>query len=34
MSTDELGGELPGWNEEGPDNEHGEVTAGVAGVLA
>jgi hypothetical protein len=32
--TVELGGDLPGWNEEGPDNEHGEVTAGVAGVLA
>jgi hypothetical protein len=34
VSTDELLGDLPGWNEEGPDNEHGEVTAGVAGVLA
>jgi hypothetical protein len=34
VSTDELRGDLPGWNEEGPDNEHGEVTAGVAGVLA
>ena len=33
VSTDELRGDLPGWNEEGPDNEHGEVTAGVAGVL-
>jgi hypothetical protein len=32
--TDELGGDLPGWNEEGPDNEHGEVTVGVAGALA
>jgi len=34
VSTDELRCDLPGWNEEGPDNEHGEVTAGVAGVLA
>jgi len=34
VSSDELRGDLPGWNEEGPDNEHGEVTAGVAGVLA
>jgi hypothetical protein len=31
--TDELRGDLPGWNEEGPDNEHGEVTAGVAGCV-
>jgi hypothetical protein len=34
VSTDELGGDLPGWNEEGPDNEHGEVAVGVAGALA
>jgi hypothetical protein len=33
VSTDEPRGDLPGWHEEGQDNEHGEVTAGVAGVL-
>jgi len=33
VSTDELLGDLPGWNEEGPDNERGEVTAGVAGCV-
>jgi hypothetical protein len=34
VSTDEPGGDLLGWNEEGPDNEHGEVTVGLAGASA